>query len=100
MSQQHRRRGRYDRGFDKGIGRPAYHLVNSGEASWFQLASKHELIGAAAKVEPCSSSDFPSKAVRPSYSVLSNDKIAAVCGRPDHWELALSRYLRQKGHIT
>jgi dTDP-4-dehydrorhamnose reductase len=56
-----------------------YHLAGSGSASWFQFAraimdecKKHGL--RAADVQPISTRDWPTKAVRPRNSVLDSRK--------------------------
>jgi dTDP-4-dehydrorhamnose reductase len=77
-----------------------YHVVNSGDASWFDFA--REIIqrsGIAAKVTPITSAEFPTAAVRPSYSVLDNRKTQSVVGVIPGWEHALDCYLREKGHL-
>lgn len=77
-----------------------YHVVNSGDATWFEFA--HEIIdraGLAAKVIPITSSEFPSPAVRSDYSVLNNCKAASVAGPIATWKDALDRYLKDKGHV-
>ncbi|ADZ70976.1 dTDP-4-dehydrorhamnose reductase [Polymorphum gilvum] len=77
-----------------------WHVVNSGDATWHAFAE--EIIrqtGIAATVEPITSAEFPTPAMRPPYSVLSNAKVAAVVGERRHWTVALRDYLRDKGHI-
>ncbi len=79
----------------------AYHVVNSGIASWFDFAA--EIIRkarVAAEVVPIPTAQFPTPARRPPYSALSNAKLEAVIGRPTpHWTDALDRYLAAKGHV-
>lgn len=78
-----------------------YHTVNSGSVSWFAFA--REIIAAAgvdAKVEPCDSAGYPTKALRPAYSVLDGAKLAAITAPMPDWRDALHRYLRAKGHIS
>lgn len=78
-----------------------YHLVNAGAASWFEFASRIiERAGVAATVSPCSSSDYPTRAARPRYSVLDNSRISDVFGAMAPWQDALDRYLRAKGHLS
>ena len=77
-----------------------YHAVNGGAASWFDFA--REIIGRAridATVTPCSSEEFPTRAVRPRYSVLDNSKTSTAFGPLPPWQSALDEYLRAKGHI-
>lgn len=74
-----------------------YHVVNSGQATWCEFAKKIiELAKINATVEPILSSQFPTPAKRPSYSVLNNQKISEVVGKIAHWEVALVNYLKEK----
>ncbi|WP_338732265.1 dTDP-4-dehydrorhamnose reductase [Mangrovimonas cancribranchiae] len=53
-----------------------YHFSNLGETSWFGFAKKiKELSKLHVKIIPIASSEFPTKAVRPNYSVLSTKKV-------------------------
>lgn len=59
-----------------------YHYSNEGVCSWFDFAKE---IARQARiencsVEPCHSEDFPSKVVRPPYSVLDKSKIKEAFG--------------------
>ena len=77
-----------------------YHVVNEGSASWFEFA--REIITRTridATVTPCTSEEFPTRAVRPRYSVLDNSKAATALGALPPWQAALDEYLRAKGHI-
>lgn len=77
-----------------------YHTVNSGHATWYEFAAKIiEKAKVQAKVNPVTSNDFPTVALRPSYSVLDNSKLKNVMGDIPHWETELETYLREKGHI-
>lgn len=60
-----------------------YHFSNEGVCSWYDF-TKH--IAALAghtdcDVQPCHSDEFPSKVVRPSYSVLDKSKYKRTFGR-------------------
>lgn len=59
-----------------------YHYSNEGICSWFDFTLKiHELAGiTTCQVSPIASKDYPAKAPRPAYSVLSKDKIKADYG--------------------
>jgi dTDP-4-dehydrorhamnose reductase len=54
-----------------------YHFSNEGVCSWFDFAKIIAEISCRTncKVKPCHSSEFSSKVVRPSYSVLDKTKI-------------------------
>lgn len=59
-----------------------YHYSDEGVCSWFDFA---RLIARCAghsdcDIRPCRSDEFPSKVVRPSYSVLDKTKIAGTFG--------------------
>lgn len=53
------------------------HGTNSGQATWFNFAQEiYELLGAdASLVSPVNSAEFPTKAKRPSYSVLDHTEL-------------------------
>lgn len=58
-----------------------YHFSNEGVASWYDFAvAIRELTGAACKVFPITSEQFPTPAQRPAYSVLNKAKIKATFG--------------------
>ena len=59
-----------------------YHYSNEGVCSWFDFTKMiAEYAGnTACDVQPCHSDEFPSKVVRPSYSVLDKTKIKTVFG--------------------
>jgi dTDP-4-dehydrorhamnose reductase len=53
------------------------HVANAGDATWFELA--REAVDAAGLdgsiiVQPCSSDDYPTRAIRPRYSVLGTER--------------------------
>ncbi len=75
-----------------------YHCVNAGACSRYEFAQAFlDMAGVAIPVAPCSAEDFPSKAVRPKYSVLSNARIEAAMGRPMHpWRDALADYMTRR----
>lgn len=77
-----------------------YHVVNSGAASWHDFASAIiDRAGVAASVSPIPTSEFPTPARRPPYSVLANGKVEKALGRTmPAWQDALERYLTAKGH--
>lgn len=59
-----------------------YHFSNEGVCSWYDFAKMIAEISCRTncKVKPCHSSEFPSKVVRPSYSVLDKTKIKKTFG--------------------
>ncbi|MCL1932603.1 MAG: dTDP-4-dehydrorhamnose reductase [Candidatus Azobacteroides sp.] len=62
--------------FQSGI----YHYSNEGVCSWYDFCLKiHELAGInTCKVRPVSTAEYPTKAIRPAYSVLDKTKIKAT----------------------
>ncbi|AMK11575.1 dTDP-4-dehydrorhamnose reductase [Pseudodesulfovibrio indicus] len=72
-----------------------YHLANSGETSWHGLANMAvNLSGKNCFVKPVPSSAYPTKAVRPPYSVLDLSKFTRTTGvTPRRWEDALKQYV-------
>lgn len=67
-----------------------FHLANGGACSWYDLAAEAiRLSGSPTTILPCSSEEYPSKAVRPRYSVLGNHKTQPL----PQWQTAVKRYL-------
>ena len=65
-----------------------YHFSNEGVCSWYDFAQ--EIASAMrhdkCKINPCHSSEFPSKVTRPPYSVLDKSKIKQTFGiEIPHW---------------
>ena len=79
-----------------------YHYTNSGVASWYDFAiaifEEASQLGWNLKVQrvvPITTSEYPTPAKRPAYSVLSCAKIAAVLGtHPPHWRQGLRQMLK------
>jgi dTDP-4-dehydrorhamnose reductase len=68
-----------------------YHGTNSGQATWFEFAQEiFKFAGAdVSRVVPVSSSEYPSPAKRPSYSVLSHEAWATTSVKPMRdWRIA------------
>lgn len=75
-----------------------YHTVCSGAASWYDFAKTiFALAEYDVQVKPVSATQFPSKVVRPSYSVLNNTKLNQAIGyvMPD-WRDSLSAWFLLK----
>ena len=76
-----------------------YHATNEGICSWYEFACKiMEAAGLPAKVHPVTSSEYPTKAVRPTNSRLSKASLDS-CGfnRLPAWNDAMTRYLSEIG---
>lgn len=65
-----------------------YHFSNEGVCSWYDFAREIALAAGntQCQVNPCHSSEFPSKVCRPSYSVLDKSKVKRTFGVDiPHW---------------
>jgi dTDP-4-dehydrorhamnose reductase len=73
-----------------------YHCVNSGVATWFQLAQElARQLGVRAAVREAESVDRPGKARRPRLCALSNGRLTAAGVSMPHWTDALARHVRR-----
>lgn len=78
-----------------------YHLTASGSTSWhgfasaiLQRAAQRGLLAKAPIVHPICSSEFPTPAKRPAYSVLDNSRFARTFDYPlPDWQVGLDRTL-------
>lgn len=72
-----------------------WHAVNSGQATWCELAAEAiALASGPCRIEPISSGQWPQKARRPAYSVLDNGKLAKYLGeKPRPWPQTLRDYI-------
>ncbi len=72
-----------------------WHIVNGGTASWHEFASVilADAIEEGLVVKPIPSSEYPTKATRPQYSVLKTDKFTNRFGPLRSWQDALADYL-------
>jgi dTDP-4-dehydrorhamnose reductase len=75
-----------------------YHVSNAGSCSWFEFAQEifkqtnHHSIN----LEPCTTDEFPSLAIRPKYSVLDHMGLRINDFDPmPNWRDALSDFLFQ-----
>jgi len=74
-----------------------YHVTNSGSCSWYEFAKAiFEEAGIAARLEPCTTAEFPRPAPRPPYSVLEH-KAIRLNGFEDlrPWREGLRDYLQR-----
>jgi dTDP-4-dehydrorhamnose reductase len=71
-----------------------YHFSNEGTASWFDFAKRiFEVNQIATALIPIATSDFPTPAKRPAYSVLDKGKIKSVFGLDIRdWRDAVTRF--------
>lgn len=68
-----------------------YHYSNEGVCSWYDFTIKIlEIAGIGSRVFPIETKEYPTKAVRPPYSVLNKSKIKQTYGIAiPHWEASL-----------
>ncbi len=75
--------------------RGLFHLTNSGRASWCELAAEAvNVAGLNCRVDPVPTSAYPTRAVRPAYSVLNISAFTnATSITPRPWPQALRDYI-------
>ncbi len=78
-----------------------YHFTNEGVCSWYDFASEiMELSNLKCVVKPIKSSQYPTPAARPFYSVLDKDKIKQVFGiNIKYWKDGLKRCISELNNI-
>lgn len=74
-----------------------YHFSNAGRISWYDFALEiQQNIDSGCRIEPISTSEYPTPAKRPHFSLLNTEKVRLVYGIvPRAWEEALSDCLRK-----
>ena len=73
------------------------HATNSGRCSWFEFACEIvKLAGLTTPVKPIPSSEYPTPAKRPAFSVLDCSRTEHLAGmKIRHWRDALAEFLRK-----
>ena len=73
-----------------------YHYTNAGVCSWYDFAVKiFELAGIGCSVTPIATSEYPTRAARPVFSVLDKTKIIETFNiQIPAWETSLAKCLR------
>lgn len=74
-----------------------YHYTNEGVCSWYDFTKMiAEMAGnTGCDIQPCHSDEFPSKVIRPSYSVLDKTKLKETFGlRIPYWTDSLRKCLK------
>jgi len=81
---------------ERGSAPGLYHCVNSGSATWREVAEEAaRLLGVEPRFEVVSVDDVKLPAARPRYCALANEKLGAATGfEMPTWQDALGRYLR------
>lgn len=74
-----------------------FHFSNEGVASWYDFAvAILEEVGLPVDITPVPTSEYPTAAARPLFSVLDKSKVKAVYGITiPHWRQSLRRCLNQ-----
>ena len=83
-----------------------YHVTDEGETNWHEfaceinrLAKKHKKIDPKheCRILACTTSEYPTRAVRPAYSVLDKTKIQeALHIKLPHWQKSLESFMKDK----
>lgn len=79
-----------------------YNFTDSGDTTWYDFArtiyqygKKYGRITQDCTVQPCSTAEYPAKAVRPAYSVLSKNKIEKELKiKIPSWESSLEKFMK------
>ena len=83
----------YDAGTN-GIPAGIYHATNSGQVTWYEFAQEILILSGepTSRIKPIQSSEYPTSAKRPSYSVLDHSEWQnTTVAEMDNWKLALER---------
>jgi dTDP-4-dehydrorhamnose reductase len=75
-----------------------YHYTNEGVCTWFDFARRIMQLGHCnCTIHPVTTAEYPTKATRPTYSILSKEKIKTIYGLViPSWEDALLRCFQKK----
>ena len=79
-----------------------YHFSNEGVCSWYDFANEIAIAAGnlECNIQPCHSSEFPSKVTRPPYSVLDKSKFKSTFGiEIPHWRDSMLYCLERLGAI-
>ena len=69
-----------------------YHYSNEGETTWYEFAEEiKKLTGSTCEILPIPTSDYPTPAKRPTYSLMDKSKIKKVYGiQIPNWQTSLA----------
>jgi dTDP-4-dehydrorhamnose reductase len=77
-----------------------YHCVNSGHASWRDVAVEvGRLLGLNPRLDPITMSELRLKAQRPRFCALDNSKLAAAGFPMPSWQDAVARWITTRGFV-
>lgn len=73
-----------------------YHYSNEGQLSWYELAlAIRDMTSAGCEISPISSSQYPTAAKRPTYSLLDKIKIKDTFGLEiPYWKDSLRKFIK------
>jgi dTDP-4-dehydrorhamnose reductase len=78
-----------------------FHITNTDSCSWYEFTKEIlRLAGLKTPIVPITSTQYPQKAKRPSFSALDNYHLRLL-GIDDmrSWQEALEDYMKEKGHL-
>ena len=75
-----------------------FHYSNNGSCSWFEFAKRiFEYINKDIYLNALSTKEYPTKALRPKYSLLDKKKFEHTFNtKINHWEISLGEMLKQE----
>jgi dTDP-4-dehydrorhamnose reductase len=86
---------------DSGAAAGLYHCVNSGAATWEQVARElARVLGVQPILDPMTMDQVAMKAQRPRYCALATDKIAAAGFPMPPWQDAVARWVASRDAIS
>jgi dTDP-4-dehydrorhamnose reductase len=86
---------------DSGAAGGVYHCVNSGAATWEQVAREvARVLRVEPRLEPITMDQVQLKAARPRFCALANGKIAAAGYPMPSWQDAVARWIAMRGEPT
>lgn len=82
---------------DTGAAQGLYHCVNSGSATWYEVAEElARRLNLTPRLKPTTMDQVTLAAARPRYCALSNQKLAAAGFQMPSWQDAMARWLRTR----
>ncbi len=90
---------RYESGeLDERAAYGLYHASCTGQTSWYGFAQRiFEMAGCVVDLKPVGSEEYPSRTVRPGYSVLENRRLEKLWDyHMKSWEEALAEHMQER----
>ena len=79
-----------------------YHATSGGQTTWFEFCCEIFAVAgiSGVRVNPVSTSEYPTRATRPAYSVLDNSKLQSEFDIAlPHWKASLAHCLSTEGPL-